>query len=116
MNDLTKRILLTAGGIILSVVPVAISIILYFPLWLERGDGSVVSGFAVLLLALAAIPVFKLCRRVIASPSAWMMWLLLLIVFLATSRIADEMIVISFIGLVGGAVGAVLFNIAKKYK
>lgn len=116
MNNLVRRILLISGGIILSVVPVAVSILLYFPLWLERGDGSVISGFAVLLLALAAIPLFKLARRALSSPSAWMMWLFMLFTFLAMSKIADEMIVISLLGCVGGALGAILFNLSKRYQ
>ena len=116
MNNLTKRILLSAGGVVLSVVPVAVSIILYFPLWLERGDGSVISGFTVLLLALSAIPLLRLTHRVLSSPSAWVMWLFMLFIFLAMSKIADEMIVISLLGCVGGALGAILFNLAKRYK
>ena len=114
MNKTGARLLLNSIGVILSVVPVAVTVALYFPVWAERGNGSVISGFAVMLLALGAMPLFKYAKRILSSPSCWMMWLGLLLLFLALSRIADEMVVIALVGFIGNAIGAVLFNIAKR--
>jgi Co/Zn/Cd efflux system component len=48
------------------------------------------------------------------SPSAPIMWGLLLGLFLALEAIIDEMIIISFVGVTANLIGAVLFKIADK--
>ena len=116
MKNNTKRVLLRALGLVLCVVPVAASVLFYFPLWCTKGGGAVVSGFTVLLLILCVIPLGKHLRQIFKSPSGYMLWLTLFIIFLLLSKIADEMTVISFVGFVGNAMGAIAFKLAEKYK
>ena len=108
-----KPFILRAIGLILCTVPVFMAVISYFPLWREAGDGRLLSGGALLLVILAWVPFFRFIKRLIASPSAYMMWLIIFIAFFMLSRIAEEMTVISFVGFVGNALGAVCFKLSK---
>ena len=63
-------------------------------------------------MLLCAVPLFKLVRRALSSPSAQMAWFAVFVIFFMLSRIADEMTVISFVGFVGNLVGAILFKTA----
>ena len=109
-----RKIAFSAAGLAVSVIPPLLAVLSYFPVWSERGGTAVLSGFAALLAVMCAVPIFKLLRRALSSPSAWMMWLVTFVLFLVLARIADEMVVISFVGTVSGLVGAVLFRIAKR--
>lgn len=111
----TKRLLFNALGIAVSVLPVTVSIFSYFPIWIKRGNASVLSGISLLLICLAIVPIFKYLKEVIRSPSAPVMWLFSFIIFLLLSRIADEMTVISFIGFITNLVGAFFFKLARRY-
>lgn len=97
-----------------ATVPTAVAVLLYFPLWRSVGAEAVVSGFAVLLLALAGVPLFRYFKRRAKSPSAQTMWLIIFLFFLALSRIAEQMTVISFVGFLGNAFASVLFKLAER--
>ena len=114
-NPSISQILLRLLGMLLCTVPAAVCIILYFPLWKSR-EGAAVSGFTVLLLLLAALPLYRGIKKILRSPSAYQLWLFSFILFFLTSRIADEMTVISFVGFVGNALGAICFRFAGKRK
>ena len=43
------------------------------------------------------------------------MWLIAFILFLSLSRIADEMTVISFVGLISNLIGSLIFKLARRY-
>ena len=116
MRNNTKRILWRTLGLVLCVVPVAASVLSYFPLWCEKGGGAVVSGFSVLLLMLSIIPLGKHLKEFFKSPSGYMLWLVMFVIFLLLSKIAEEMTVISFVGFIGNALGAIAFKFAEKCK
>ena len=115
MNDTTlKRHALTLLAILVSVVPPSVAILLYFPVWKNSGAVSVVSGFGILLLTLASVPIFRLIRERFRSPSAHVMWLVLFVLFFALSKIADEMTVISFVGFVSNFIASFIFRAARR--
>ena len=114
-SNTSLRVLFNALGIAFSVLPPALAIILYFPVWVARGGEYTLSGIAVLLMLVAFVPIFKLVRRLFESPSGWAIWLVIFILFFLVSRIADEMITVSFIGLVGNILGAVMFRISRRF-
>ena len=111
----TKRLLFNALGIMISVIPVTVSIFSYFPLWIARKDASVLSGISLLLICLAIVPLFKYLKQFLHSPSTPIMWFISFIIFLMLSKIADEMTVISFIGFTTNLIGKLFFKIARKY-
>ena len=108
-----KKTVFNLAGLTLSTVPVAICILLYFPVWRERGIVATLSGFTLLLLALAAVPLINIIKRALKSPSAPIMWLGVFIVFLTLSSIADEMTVVAFVGFVSNLIGTVFFRLAE---
>lgn len=121
MTDKEKRktvrsIILKSLGLILCVVPVTVCIFLYFPVWQAKGGEVFLSGVALLLLLLALLPLYKTIKEALRSPAAYTVWLITFIIFLLLSKIADEMVIISFTGFVGNALGAVCFKLSKERK
>ena len=109
-----KGIILSFFALLFSVIPPLIATITYFPVWAEKSGTHVISGFALLLTLICISPIFRLIRRMFSSPSVTTIWLILFILFFVLSKIAEEMIVISFVGFIGNLIGMVLFRIAKR--
>ena len=102
-------------GFLLCILPPAICTLNYFPIWREVGYESCIAGGVALLLALCAIPLYKLIADRLKSFSSYLMWLVLFLLFFGMSRIADQMTVICFVGFVSNLMGAVCFRIARKF-
>lgn len=107
-----KRKLLKATAIGIDVGAPFIATLTQFPLWVERSAGATVSGLALLFVILSIIPLFKYFKRFLQSPSAPIMWGIVLMVLLSLQSILSEMIVISFVGVVSNCIGWGLFKIA----
>ena len=114
-NNPTKQLIFNTLGLMISVIPVTVSIFSYFPIWAARRNASLLSGISLLLLLIALVPMYKYLRHVLKSPSAPLMWFFSFAIFLLLSRIADEMTVISFIGFTTNLAGSLFFKLAKKY-
>ena len=99
-------------GFLLCILPPVICTASYFPIWKESGQA--VSGGVLLLLLIAAYPLYKFIKQSLTSPAAYTVWLILFILFSLLSRIAMQMTVISFVGFIGNALGAVCFYFAKR--
>ena len=110
----SKRLLFNALGLFFSVIPVAVAIFSYFPLWLRRGDASILSGISLLLLVAALVPCYRYVRDALRSASAPIMWFFFFVLFFLLSKIADEITVISFVGFVSNLIGSGFFKIARK--
>ena len=107
-----KSIFLRVIGLILCVIPVTVSILCYFPAWRAEGGEVLLSGTTLLLLCMAAVPLYKLISAKLRSPAAYTLWLIAFILFFLLSNIAQEMVVISFTGFVGNLLGAIAFKLA----
>jgi len=112
-NNTARRIVLKAVGLMLSVIPVTACILCYFPIWCADGGRVLLSGVTLLLLTLAVLPLYNTLKAALRSPAAYTVWLIAFILFLLLSSIADEMIVISFTGFVGNALGAICFKLSE---
>ena len=113
MRGRRRSVLCFGAGLLLSVLPPVAATLCYFPLWRTQGDGKILSGTAILLLTLAAVPLFRVLKRWLASPSAPLLWGIGFLLFLMLSRIAEEMTVISFFGWMGNLAGALFFRLAR---
>ena len=100
-------------GFSLCILPPAICTLLYFPMWNEGGAGRSLAGGCALLLALSVYPLIKYFRRILTSVASYVIWLVIFIIFLLLSKIANEMTVISFFGFVGNLLGATCFSAAR---
>lgn len=101
-------------GLAVCILPLLISILLYFPLWKSAGADKVLSGGAILLIAMAHAPLLKLAREKLRGAASYTVWLLIFIAFLLLSSIAHEMKVISFVGFVSNLAGAVILKLADR--
>lgn len=108
-----KSLIFRALGILFSVAPPALCVLFYFPLW-ESVSGKLLSGGTLFLLILASFPIFRIVAAHLKTPAAHTLWLIIFIIFYLLSAIAEEMIVISFTGFIGNAIGAVMFKLAGR--
>lgn len=111
---LKRGYLLYILGLLFCAVPPALATVAYFPLWTERGAGATLSGGALLLLIICAIPLIRHIKKLFVSPSAYIVWLVIFLAFYSLSSIADEVTVIAFVGFIGNLIGAILFALAKR--
>ena len=114
-NNIFVNNILHIAGISLCTLPPAICTLLYFPLWIESGSTKTLAGGAAFLLVISAIPLFKLLKRYFSSPASYVLWLIAFLVFSLVSKVAHEMTVITFVGFVSNAIGAIVFWLANKY-
>ena len=104
-------IVLRAIGMGFCTIPVLLTIILYFPLWMHADSGRFLSGFSVLLIAISALPIYRYLKKRISDIPSVLLWLMLYLLFLLTSSIIYEMLVISFVGFSGNLLGSLFFYI-----
>lgn len=82
-----------------------------FPVWIDRSSSATVSGLFLIFAFLSAIPFINQIKAFLKSPSVWIMWIVLLIVFIALRNIIDEMLVVCFAGAVSGLIGAGIYKV-----
>ena len=101
-------------GLLLCVIPPALATASYFPIWNMQSADVALAGGGVLILTVCAAPFWKMIVTALRSPASYLMWLIIFILFLFLSKIANEMVVISFFGLVGNLLGTLCFMIERK--
>ena len=111
-----KRKVLKAAALCIDVGAPLIATATQFPLWVERSAGATISGLFVFFLILSAIPLFKCFKHLLRSPSAPFVWGLMFGLLSALHVIIEEMLVISFVGLVANGIGWVLYKLAGDEK
>ncbi len=114
MTDRAKGLIVRAVAILFCTIPVTLTILLYFPLWREEGSAQTLSGFTLILLLMAALPLFKYIKKLLHSPSVHLLWFIAFVMFLLLSKIAEQMTVICFIGFISNFIGAILFKLSRK--
>lgn len=115
-NNPVKYAVLRLFGILLCTLPPLICILCYFPVWTAEGGERIVPGITLLLCAVAVLPMYKAIKRMLRSPAGYTLWLISFLSFLALSKIADEMVVVSFVGFISNLMGAIVFRLSKKYR
>ncbi len=115
---MSKRLLLRAGGYLLCVVPPALAILERFPLFARAGGRPLISGIALLLLLLAAVPLRRGLKRALArflsSPSAHGIWAAVWLLTAWFGRIAADVCDIALIGTLSSLLGALLFRLSER--
>ena len=106
-------ILLRILGLTLSVLPPAIATLEFFPLWLSEGS-TTLSALSLVLLLLAAIPIFRLLKKHLHSPAPWMLWLILWLALQAFLPIASCIETIALVAFPTSLLGAVCFRLAER--
>lgn len=115
---ITKRLLFGLIGYFLCVVPPAVAILDYFPVFAAKGGEFILSGIGLLLLLLAAVPLRRglkrALRRFLASPSAFGIWGLVWLLTAWFGRIAAAIADIALVGFLSSLLGAIFFRMARR--
>lgn len=106
-----RGMLFRALGFAFSVLPPLFATLELFPLMTVAGKISVL---AIVGVALACVPFVNHLKSLLASPSAWMMWLIIFLLCVILRALVNEFYTISMLGLAGSVVGAVFFKFAKR--
>ena len=107
------RYLFLILGYAFCILPAAVCTIEHFPLWMSDGRQGF-SAIALVLIALACVPLWRLLKDRLRSPSAWMLWLAAFVLLTLFRSIIDGLWMIALIALCGSVIGAVFFAIAKR--
>lgn len=100
-------------GLCLAVLPPAVTALCYFPLWFSA-RGSAFSVLSILLLTLCLLPLRRVIRDCLKSPSAWQIWLALWIGLTLFARIINGLRVVACVGSLSGLVGEVFFFLSRR--
>ena len=100
-------------GMGLCVLPPAVATLEFFPLWITREDCRL-SAIAVVLLLLSALPLLRMLRARLRSPSAWLVWLILWVALSLFEPIVASLRTIALISFPTGLLGALCFRLAKR--
>ena len=109
------RLLFRILGILFCVLPPAISTLSFFPIWMADSK-TAVSALTVILLALSALPLFRILKAHLRSPSAWMIWLVLWGFLFAFRPIAPAIETIALISFPTSLLGAVCFRVSGRFE
>lgn len=108
-----KRLFFRTLGYLFCIVPVAVAVLSYFPLWL--GDrAQTLSVLGILLLFAAFLPLRRTVKEKWRTPSAWGVWFFLWIALSLFRAIIDQLITVALIGFPTGLIGAFFFRLADK--
>ena len=113
-NKIARVSALKMLGLAVSIIPPVLAILMYFPIWRCMGAEKMLSGFAVLLLLIAHAPLLKYVKSRLSATSSYTVWLVIFLVFLIVSSIAEEMKVISFVGFVSNILGALIMRLSER--
>lgn len=84
-----------------------------FPIWVEKSSEATVSGLFLMFAILSAIPLAKQIKEFIKSPSVWVLWIVLFAFFVVLRNIIDEMVIVSFVGMLSNIVGAGIYKVGN---
>lgn len=114
MNNKLKYNGLTALGALLCIAPPAVATLCYFPVWVEKSSSATVSGLSLILILISIIPLFRIIKEHIASPSITLIWVIVCVFCIAFKAIIDQILVISFVGALSSIAGTIVFKARPK--
>ena len=103
-------------GLGLSVLPPVFATLECFPIWAAEGGETVVSGLTAILLCLSALPLFRILREKLRSPSPFLLWLFLWALFSCLRRVIDGICTVALVAFPTAFLGAVFFRLSRWLK
>ena len=111
---MTKCGTIKAIAVVIDVGAPLIATLTQFPIWIERSAEATVSGLFLVFALLSAVPLFKSFKRLFRSPSSPLMWGLIFAFLYSLRAILDEMLIISFVGLLSNLVGWGMYKYGQR--
>jgi hypothetical protein len=96
-----------------------ITTLAYFPLWVETSAESTFAGGTLLLLLFCTVPLFNAIKKAVKKSPVrwiWLLWAILFGILYLLQSIIEELIIVSAVGAIGGAVSIIFFALARRYK
>jgi phosphatidylserine synthase len=113
VTNKTKGKIIKAGAVTLDVAVPLIAILTQFPVWVEKSSEATVSGLFLLLAVVSCIPFWKQLKEYFKSPSIWVVWIILLVVFICLRNIIDQMVIVCFFGTIANVIGAGVYKLGS---
>ena len=85
-----------------------------FPVWVEKSAEKTISGIFLVFALICVIPVFKWLSKHAWTPSSWILWVILFVLFAGLRAIIDDMVLICLAGAVSNLIGSLLYKIGEK--
>lgn len=98
----------------LCIVPALVAVIDQFPLMVDTPNGKL-SVISAILIGLAIYPVKRFLGKYFQTPSVWMVWAIILIIFSSLGSIAEQIAAIALVATPTSALGSVLYNVSKRF-
>lgn len=111
MKNATKGKVIKGVAVGIDVLGPFIATLTQFPIWVDKSAEATMSGLFLVFAALSVIPFFKQIKAFIKSPSAWAIWVVLFVFFVALQSIISEMLIVCFWGMVANIIGAVIYKV-----
>lgn len=106
-----RKLLLNALGYALCVAPPLIAIFFCFPTWIRSGSAATMSGIAIVLCIVSALPFINRISGYMKSPSVFVAWLVVCVILTILRAIIDQMLLVSYVALISNTVGALVFKL-----
>lgn len=111
MSNTLKRRLIKTTALTIDILPPFIATLTQFPVWVEKGADATLSGTFLVLAFLSCIPFIKQIKAFIKSPSVPILWFAVFVLLTALNNIIDQMIIVSFVGVLSNIIGAFIYKI-----
>ena len=115
MTNRTKSRLYKGCGLCIDVGAPLAATMSQFPIWIERSSGATISGLFLVFALLSVIPLFRWFKEKFSTPSAKLIWTILFVAMYALHAIIEELVLITFVGMVANYVGDIMFAFGTKY-
>lgn len=113
MQKATIGKMIKGGAVAFDVAAPLTATLTQFPVWVERSSEATVSGMFLLLALICVIPFLKQIREYFKSPDAWVIWCVLFVFFVVLQNIVQEMLIVTFVGLVSNLIGKGFYKLGE---
>lgn len=114
MTNFTKGSIIKGAAVTIDVAVPLAATFNQFPIWVDRSSEATMSGLFLIFAFLSCLPFIKQIKAYFKSPSSWVVWTVLLIMFISLRNIVDEMIIVCFFGMVANLIGTGIYKIGEK--
>lgn len=113
MKNKTKGAIIKGAALALDVGAPLAATLTQFPVWIEKSADATVSGLCLVFIVLSCLPFLKQIKEYFKSPSSWVVFTVLFVMFLLIRNIIDQMLVVTLVGMSANIVGAGIYTIGR---
>lgn len=114
MKNRTKGTILKTAALALDVGAPLAATLTQFPLWIQKSSEATMSGLCLVFVLLSCLPFLKQIKEYFKSPSSWMIFTVLFFLFVMLRNIIDQMLVVTFVGMVANIIGAGIYALGNQ--